>query len=118
MEKEFKRSIVVFEDHFKEFRKTLPRNDLKKLYQVLEYIMLVDIIPLRFLKSIEGVDGLFEIRIDAGNNSYRIFCCFDEGNLVILFNAYQKKSQKTSAIQIRKAKVLRERYFEQKAQNK
>lgn len=118
MEKEFKRSIVVFEDHFKEFRKTLPRNDLKKLYQVLEYIMIVDIIPVRFLKSIEGVDGLFEIRIEAGNNSYRIFCCFDKGSLVILFNAYHKKSQRTSAMQIRKAKVLMERYFEQKAQNK
>ncbi len=59
MEKEFKRYIVVFENHFKEFKKTLPRNELKKLYQTLEYIMLVDIIPSRFLKSIEGVDGLF-----------------------------------------------------------
>lgn len=118
MEKEFKRSIVVFEEHFKEFRKTLPRNDLKKLYQVLEYIMIVDIIPVRFLKQIEGVEDLFEIRIEAGNNSYRIFCCFDKGNLVILFNAYHKKSQRTSAMQIRKAKVLMKRYFEQKAQNK
>lgn len=47
-----------------------------------------------------------------------VFFCFDKGSLVILFNAYQKKSQKTSAIQIRKAKVLMEMYFEQKAQNK
>ena len=47
-----------------------------------------------------------------------VFFCFDVGNLVILFNAYHKKSQRTSAMQIRKAKVLMKRYFEQKAQNK
>ena len=34
MKKEFVRQVVVFEDHFKEFRKTLNRDTLKKLYQV------------------------------------------------------------------------------------
>ncbi|WP_442794547.1 type II toxin-antitoxin system RelE/ParE family toxin [Pelobium manganitolerans] len=29
------------------------------------------------------------------SNIYRIFCCFDKGEIIILFNAFQKKSQKT-----------------------
>ena len=54
-------------------------------------------IPAKFLKSIEGTTNLYEIRVEHNGNIYRIFCCFDEGNLVILFNAFQKKTQKTPA---------------------
>jgi len=114
MKKEFKRQIFVFENHFREFKQTLDRDTLKKVYQVLEYIMLLDIIPARFLKSIEGTNGLFEIRVESGSNIYRIFCCFDEGNLVILFNGFQKKTQKTPPDQIAKAEGLMKKYFEQK----
>ena len=32
MKKEFVRRVVVFEDHFREFRKTLDREALKKKY--------------------------------------------------------------------------------------
>ena len=48
MKKEFVRQVVVFEDHFKEFRKTLNRDTLKKLYQVLTLIMMVEEIPAKF----------------------------------------------------------------------
>ncbi len=49
MGKEYVRRVVVFEDHFKEFRKTLDRETLKKLYQILTLIMRVNIIPNKFL---------------------------------------------------------------------
>lgn len=54
MKKEFVRKVVVFEDHFKEFRKTLDRDTLKKLYQVLTLIMMLKVVPVKFLKAIEG----------------------------------------------------------------
>ena len=76
--------------------------------------MTVNAIPVKFLKAIEGRPGLFEIRIERGNNIYRVFCCFDEGNLVILFNGFQKKTQKTPIEQIDKAVVLMKKYFDQK----
>jgi phage-related protein len=63
------------------------------------------------LKSIEGVKGLYEIRVEAGSNIFRIFCCFDRGNLIILFNGFQKKSQKTPPKEIEKAKRLMDEYF-------
>lgn len=116
MKKEFVRQVVVFENHFKEFRKTLNREALKKLYQVLTLIMMVEVIPVKFLKAIEGRKGLFEIRIEHENNIYRVFCCFDEGNLVILFNGFQKKTQKTPIEQIDKAEALMKKYFDQKKQ--
>lgn len=116
MKKEFVRRVVVFEDHFREFRKSLDRETLKKLYQVITLIMMVEVVPSRFLKAIEGRKGLYEIRVENGGNIYRVFCCFDEGNLVILFNGFQKKTQKTPSSQLDKAESLMIKYFEQKKQ--
>ena len=45
--------------------------------------------------KIKGYDGLFEIKVEYSSNIYRISCCFDEGNLVVLFQGFQKKTQKT-----------------------
>lgn len=116
MKKEFVRRVVVFENYFMEFRKTLDRETLKKLYQVLTLIMMVEVVPVRFLKAIEGRKGLFEIRVENSSNIYRIFCCFDGGNLVILFNGFQKKTQRTPVEQLDKAEALMKKYYEQKKQ--
>ena len=61
-----------------------------------------------------GYDGLFEIRVEFQSNIYRIFCCFDEGRLVVLFNGFQKKTQKTPKKEIEKAVRLKKEYFEYK----
>lgn len=111
----YKRTIVPFKDYFKEFKRTLSKDVLMKIYQVFIYIMSEDIIPVKFLKKIEGVKDLYEIRIEHNGNIYRIFCCFDEGNLVILFNAFQKKTQKTPTSEIERAIRIKEEYFAAKA---
>ena len=61
-----------------------------------------------------GTDGVYEIRIEFESNIYRIFCCFDKGNLVVLFNGFQKKSQKTPKKEIELALKLKEEYFNSK----
>lgn len=112
--KEYKRHMVAYKDYFKEFKKTLSQRTLKKLYQVFLYIMTIDVVPTTYLKSIKGVGGLYEIRVEDEGNIYRIFCCFDEGNLVILFNGFQKKTQKTPQVEIDKAKRIMKEYFDSK----
>jgi phage-related protein len=57
---------------------------------------------------------LYEIRIKTGSDIFRIFCCFDSGRIVILFNGFQKKSQKTPKKEINKAFKLMDEYFKQK----
>jgi phage-related protein len=61
-----------------------------------------------------GTDGLYEIRIEFESNIYRIFCCFDEGKIVVLFNGFHKKSQKTPKKEIDKAVKLKQEYFDKK----
>jgi len=65
----------------------------------------------------DGNDGLFEIRIEFESNIYRVFCCFDEGNLVVLFNGFQKKSQKTPKKEIDKALRIKDEYYKLKRGN-
>jgi len=72
----------------------------------------VEKVSEKFLNHIEVTDGLFEIRIEVGSNIYRIFCCFDKGNPVVLFNAFQKKTQKTPRKEIELAQQLRTEYFD------
>ena len=98
--RKYVRQVVVYADYFKEFKKDLSRDALRKVYQV-------------FI-SITGVKGLYEIRVEEGGNIYRIFCCMDEGNLVILFNGFQKKTQKTPLGEIERAKRLMHEYFANK----
>ncbi len=75
-------------------------------------IRITDRIPRKFFQHMTGTDGLFEIRIEYQSNIYRIFCCFDKGNLVVLFNGFQKKSQKTPRKEIDKALKIKHEYFE------
>lgn len=112
--RKYLRQILPFRDYFKEFRRTLAKDVLMKIYQVFMYIMTVERIPTKFLKNVEGVKDLYEIRVEHEGNIYRIFCCFDEGNLVILFNAFQKKTQKTPQAQIERAKRIKDEYFKSK----
>ena len=86
----------------------------EKIKYVLELIKQVEKVPEKFLKHLTGTDGLYEIRIEYQSNIYRIFCCFDKGNLVILFNGFQKKTQKTPNNELEKAENLKNEYFENK----
>lgn len=83
----------------------------EKIGYVFRVIETVDRVSEKFLKHIEGTDGLYEIRIEAGSNIYRILCCFDKGDLVVLFNGFQKKTQKTQRHEIELAERLKAEYF-------
>jgi phage-related protein len=87
-----------------------------KIQNVLELIKQVDRVPEKFLKHLSGTQGIYEIRIEYQSNAFRIFCCFDRGNLVILFNAFQKKTQKTPQKELDIAVRLKNEYFQSKKQ--
>jgi phage-related protein len=88
---------------------SLNPKEQEKVEYIFKVIRTVDRIPKKFLKYIEN--GLFEIRIELGNNIFRVFCCFDEGRVVVLFNGFQKKSQRTPRKEIDKALKLKREYF-------
>ncbi len=108
------RQIQFYQNHFLDFYKAQDEKVKSKIKNVLELIKQVDRVPQKFLKHLSGSDGIYEIRVEYQSNIYRIFCCFDKGNLVILFNAFQKKSQKTPTKELEKATRLMSEYFKSK----
>ena len=62
----------------------------------------------------EGSDGLCEIRVSSGKNIFRKIWLLDEGQLVILLNGFQKKTQKTPKSEIERAEKLKIKYYEDK----
>ena len=109
-----KREIKFYKHYFNEFFVAQSDKVRRKIAQTLVWIQTIDRLPVSILKSIEGKKGLYEIRVEYAGNIYRVFCCFDEGSLVILFNGFQKKTQKTPASEIDKAERLMQEYFNNK----
>lgn len=85
-----------------------------KIIWTFELIEDLQKIPESYLKHIENTDGLYEIRIQQGREIFRIFCFFDQGQLVVLANGFQKKSQKTPKNEIDKALKIKKEYESEK----
>ena len=112
------REVIFYKDYFDDFFETLTEKVRAKIDEVLFMITILERVPTKFFKSIEGIKGLFEVRVEYEGNIYRIFCCFDKGNLVVLFNGSQKKTQKTPNKELDKAeKIMIEYFIEQKNKN-
>jgi phage-related protein len=108
------RKIIFYENHFIEFYQSQNEKVKSKIQYVFELIKQVERVPEKFLKHLEGTDGLFEVRVEYQSNIFRIFCCFDEGKLVVFFNGFQKKTQKTPKKEIEKGERLMKEYFQTK----
>ncbi|MGE0021599.1 MAG: type II toxin-antitoxin system RelE/ParE family toxin [Draconibacterium sp.] len=105
------RQIIFFERYFLDFYLEQTEKVQEKIEYVFKVIKTVQNVPAKFLEHVTGTAGLFEIRIESEGNIFRIFCCFDKGNLVVLFNGFQKKTQKTPDNEIEKALILKDKYF-------
>ncbi|HAH53877.1 MAG TPA: addiction module toxin RelE [Flavobacterium sp.] len=114
MENELKRKTIIYKNFFWEFYNAQNAEVQTKIDWTIGIVRTLQFIPSKYFEHLTGTDGLFEMRIKVSGNIYRVFCCFDEGNLVILFNGFQKKTQKTPKIEIEKAMKLKKEYFEEK----
>ena len=108
------RQIIFHKHYFVEFYAAQTKGVQEKIDYVFTVIRTVDKVPRKFLDHMEGTDGIYEIRIEYGSNIYRVFCYFDKGNLVVLFNGFQKKTQKTPKKEIEKAIKIKNEYESEK----
>lgn len=85
-----------------------------KIIWTFELVENLQRVPELYLKHIESTDGLYEIRVQMGSDIYRIFCFFDQGQLVVIANGFQKKSQKTPKQEIEMALKIKGEYENEK----
>lgn len=107
-----KRRIITYGGYFESFMSTLNEKEQEKIQYGLLLLKTQDRLPVKFVKIIR--DGLYELRTEYNGNIFRVFFIFDNGNIVVLFNGFQKKSQKTPSKEIYKALTIKEQYYADK----
>ena len=106
------REILYYENYFIDFFMSLEDGAKKKISYVLDMLKTQERLNKNFVKMIR--DGVYELRASHNGNVYRAFFIFDDGNIVMLFNGFQKKTQKTPPSEIEKALKIKEEYYESK----
>ncbi|MBQ9509160.1 MAG: type II toxin-antitoxin system RelE/ParE family toxin [Bacteroidales bacterium] len=106
------RKINTYGNYFGSFLKTLCEDVRRKLDYVLDMLKAQKRLNSKFVKPIR--EGIFELRIEWEGDIYRVFFIFDEGNIIILFNGFQKKTRKTPTTEIEKAMTIKKEYYEYK----
>ena len=106
------RTIIFYKSYFDDFFKEQKVKD--KIIWTFDLIEELQRVPETYLKHLENTEGLFEIRVQQGSDIFRIFCFFDQGQLVVLANGFQKKTQKTPRKEIEKALKIKEEYESEK----
>ncbi len=105
------RELVFYRNYFYDFFDKQTEKTKEKIDYVLFLLTHVENVPEKFLKHLKGHNGLYEIRVEYNSNIFRIFCCFDKEKMVVLFNGFQKKSQKTYSKVIDRAFRIMKEYF-------
>ena len=105
------KKIIAYKGYYSDFMLKLSEQERKKIRRALLLFEAEDKIPNHYIKFIR--DGVYEFRVNYGNNEFRIFFIYDGDTIVVLFNCFRKKTQKTPNSEIDKAIKLKNEYYEQ-----
>lgn len=104
------RKIRTYGGYFEAFIESLDVKTREKIDYALGLLKIQHKVSKKFVKYLK--DDLFELRVEWESNIYRVFFVFDNGNIVVLFNGFQKKSQKTPQNEIEKALRIKKEYYD------
>ena len=107
-----KRSLFFFKNYFHDFYQGQPEKVKKKILWTLRVVEDLDRIPEVYFRHLTGSDDLYEIRVQAGSDIFRIFCFFDQGNVVVIGHGFAKKTQKTPKSELDRAHNIKAEYYE------
>jgi len=106
------RKIISYKSYYDDFMASLTEGVRKKIHYGLDLLATQERVSKKFAVYLS--DGLYELRTEYESNIYRIFFVFDEGKIVVLFNGFQKKTQKTPESEIDKALKIKNEYYASK----
>ena len=96
---------------------TLPDKTVRKTAWVLRAVRDLERVPSHYLKKLVNTDGIWEVRVDVGRNTFRLLGFFYGRELIVLTNSFQKKSQKTPQSEIRLAEERKVDYLSRRKKN-
>ncbi len=106
------RTITTYGGYFERFMSVLDDEAQSKIQYGLLLLKTQDRLSTKFVKYMK--EGVFELRTKYNGNIYRVFFIFDGNKIVVLFNGFQKKTQKTPAGELEKAIRIKNEYYADK----
>jgi phage-related protein len=113
-DKQKHRNIKFYKIYFQDFFAIQSKRVKEKIVWTFDLVEALPRVPETYLKHVENTDGLYEIRVQLSSDIFRIFCFFDHGQLIVLANGFQKKTQKTPRKEIEKALKIKAEYESEK----
>lgn len=99
-----------------DFINSLSKKERNKIYWVLGIVQKSDRVPAHCLKKLVDTAGLWEVRVEYAGQAFRLLGFFDGPLLVLLTNAFNKKTDRTPLAEIRVAQERRRDYLMRKGQ--
>lgn len=106
------RKIFTYGGYFERFIQSLTEKEQQKVKYGLLLLKSQDKVSTRFVKHVRA--GIYELRTLYNGSIFRVFFIFDDGNIVVLFNGFQKKTQKTPENEIELAIKIKKSYYADK----
>ncbi len=107
------RRVKAYKDYFLKFINSLNDSQARKVFYVIDMLKSQERLSEKFVKHLE--DGIYELRVEYAGDIFRVLFIFDEGQIILLFNGFHKKTQKTPRKEIELAKKLRREYYDDKS---
>jgi phage-related protein len=108
------RRIAFYKNFFPDFYSSQDKKTKEKVNYVLDMLRFEERVPSKFFKLLKNSDGIWEIRIITHQNSFRILCFKDGGEIIVLVNTFIKKTQKTPRKEIKQAEKLKREFLNEK----
>nr|VFJ42679.1 MAG: Phage-related protein [Candidatus Kentron sp. FW]VFJ60087.1 MAG: Phage-related protein [Candidatus Kentron sp. FW] len=89
----------------------LPDKTVRKIAWVLRVVRDLERVPASYLKKLVNTDGIWEIRVDVGENTFRLLGFFAGTELIVLTNSFWKKTRQTPQSEIRLAEQRKADYM-------
>lgn len=97
-----------------DFLDTLSPKQAQKTAWVINLVEDMEVVPRQYFQKMPNTEDLWEIRVRVGTNIFRFLGFFDGAKLVVLSNAFQKKTQKTPRQAIQLAEERKRDHFRRK----
>ena len=104
------RAVVFYANYFERF--FLKQRNRVRIKMLWTLTLIEDIVrvPESLLKRIKNGKGLYEINLQIEKEHFRLFCFYQNGQIVILINGFRKKFQKTPKKEIDQVMKIKEAY--------
>jgi phage-related protein len=97
-----------------DFLDSLDSKQAQKVTWIMKIVEELEHVPTTYLKKLKNTDDIWEIRVQQGNNIFRLLGFFDDENFIILTNGFPKKTQKTPKYEITLSEQRKKNYLGRK----